>query len=130
MEGTAKKRWDELSVLIMVVVYFNFFVFVFLQMFKYIYWTAGVFTHCWSQPQTFKKKKEINNRFQSFRSKPAAKPRRECNAAAKLCLCCEECTPLPEFASSGRTDHPSCPVLPRDRGGGCWLLTTNTPTTA
>lgn len=48
--------------------------------------------------------------FQSFRwSEPAAEPGGESPAAAKLCLCCEECTPLPEFASSRRTDHPSRP---------------------
>lgn len=65
---------------------------------------------------------------ESFRSsEPAAKPRGECNAAAKLCLCCEECTPLPEFASSRRTDHhPSRPGS-ASGSGACWLLTTDAP---
>lgn len=39
----------------------------------------------------------------------AAKWFKECNAAAKLCLCGKECTPLLGFASSQHTDHPTRP---------------------
>lgn len=56
--------------------------------------------------------------------KPAAKSCEECNAAAKLCLCREECTPLPEFASSRRTHPPSGPRFD-SRSGAWWLLVTH-----
>lgn len=103
----------------MVVVYFPFLFFLF---FLYIYRTADVFAHCW-RPRQKNKNKNNKSRFESFRwSKPAAGPGGGLPAAAKLCLCCEECTPLPEFASSRhRSSQPP-------GSGGCWLPTTSAPT--
>lgn len=124
-EGTTPTRWKGLSVSMMVVVHFYFLLI--LQRFKYIYWSADLFTHCWRQRQ---RRQQRKNWLKILRqSKPAAKPCEECNAAAKLCLCCEECTPLPEFASSRRTHPPSGPRFD-SRSGAFWLLVTHSSSSA
>lgn len=110
----------------MVVVYF--YLLLILQRFKYIYRTADLFTHCWRQRQRRQQRKKTACKILR-QSKPAAKSCEECNAAAKLCLCCEECTPLPEFASSRRTHPPSGPRFD-SRSGACWLLVTHSSSSA
>lgn len=87
-------------------------------MFKYIYWMADVFTHCWRQQQKFKKKQ---NAFKSFRLSKLQQNHAESAMLLPSCAFVVRnvhlCQGLPPV---GAQIIPAAPVLPPDLGPvGC-----------